>query len=182
MFFTNVTYAYVMPKKVFETIVKAPVQQVWDFHNRPDAFRLLTPPEENIQILTKDMTLRKGAIHEFVTKQFGMKVRWKARLTEVTPPNRFIDEAIKSPFKSWKHTHEFEDIEGDTIIRDIIEYEAPGWIFRNLIDQLFINDKINNLIRFRHHNFHDLLESHKAEINDALFEKTEIEEDSSFIS
>lgn len=171
-----------MPTKIYQTIVKAPVQAVWDFHNRPDAFKLLTPPDENVKVITKDMTLRLGAIHEFETKQFGLKIKWKAKLVEVTPPFRFVDVALRSPFKSWKHTHEFEDFEGETIIRDVIEYEAPGGVLKNLVDHLMVEDKIEHLLKHRHKVFHQFLESSKAVINEELFAQTELDPDSTLIS
>jgi ligand-binding SRPBCC domain-containing protein len=73
-------------------------------------------------------------------------VRWRARICQVTPPFGFTDQAEKSPFKFWRHRHDFIPDSGGTRIREIVAYIVMGgkpgmainkWFVRKSLDRLF---------------------------------------------
>lgn len=157
-----------MVKKVFETRIDAPVQKVWDFYKSAEALKLLTPPNLPITLLSTDNSVREGALHIVQTKIFGRKIVWKARITQVSPPASFRDTAEQSPFKSWTHLHEFIDDEGYTILRDTVEYEPPGGIFKKLVNTFLVEDRLVEVFKYRHRTTRTLMESTPATLNEAL--------------
>jgi ligand-binding SRPBCC domain-containing protein len=159
-----------MPTKVFETYIKAPVQKLWDFHSSASALRILTPAEQEIQLISKNLDVREGALHEMKTKQFGIWITWKARITKVNPPHGFTDTAEKSPFKSWTHHHDFIENEGDCILRDTIHYELKGGPLAKLIDEVAVSEKLDKMFNYRHRVTKEHLETEQAKINAELFD------------
>lgn len=149
------------------------MQSLWDFHASASALRLLTPPEQEIQLISKDLTVREGIVHELKTKQFGLWITWKARITNVNPPHGFTDTAMKSPFKSWVHHHDFIDDEGHCILRDTIHYEMKAGPIGNLVNALSVEEKIDSMFKFRHKVTKSHLETGKAAVNAELFEKAD---------
>ncbi|MDI9638971.1 SRPBCC family protein [Kamptonema cortianum] len=157
-----------MVTKIYEVRLDVPIQRVWDFHNDPNALRVLTPDDIPIQWISQEHKIREGAIHEFKTKQMGLPMRWKAKIHQVEEPYGFRDTALKSPFKSWTHKHEFIDADGQTIVRDTITYTPPGGIFRKLINTLLIEDRLDHLFKYRHTAMHDMIETEPVKINEEL--------------
>jgi len=160
-----------MPTKVYETHIKAPVQKLWDFHAHPDALKILTPPEQEMKWISTSLPLRDGAIHEFKTKQFGLWITWKARITNVQIPHGFTDTAVKSPFKSWVHHHDFIDEDGYCILRDTIHYEMKAGPIGKLVNELTVEEKIDSMFKYRHRTTKAHLETPKAAVNPELFDK-----------
>lgn len=172
-----------MVKKVYESHIAAPVQKVWDFHRSADALKLLTPPGQHVRVLSTRNEVVDGALHILEIKPFGpFKTVWKARISNVQPPHSFTDTAEQSPFKSWHHVHEFIDDEGETILRDTITYEPPGWILRNLVNTLFVSDRIDEMFRYRHKTTKDLVESEPVHVNEELFSHHDLDESSQHIT
>ncbi len=161
-----------MPTKVYETHIKAPVQKLWEFHSNPDALKILTPPDQEINWISPTFPLRDGAIHEFKTRQFGLWITWKARITNVREPYGFTDTAVKSPFKLWVHHHDFIDNDGHCILKDTIHYEMKAGPLGKLANELAIEEKIDSMFKYRHRTVKAHLETPKAAVNAELFDKS----------
>lgn len=157
-----------MVRKVYESRIEAPVEKVWAFHSSAEALKILTPPWQEVRLVSTDNTVREGALHVLETRKFGLKLLWKARISEVTPPSGFRDTAEKSPFKRWTHRHDFLDEEGMTILRDTVEYEPPGWIFGGMLNALFIEEDIDKLFKYRHQMTKQFLETTPLVLNPDL--------------
>ncbi len=158
-----------MVTKVYETLIDAPVQQVWDFHSSANALRLLTPPEDHIELISRNLEVREGATHEYRLKKFGRRHLWRARISDVKPPYTFTDTAEHSPFAYWKHVHEFiEDPQG-TLVKDTVTYKASGWLFSGLVNALVVEEAVDRLFKYRHMSTHEFIENaQRATINDDL--------------
>ncbi len=139
-----------MVTRVYESVVHAPVRDVWDFHSSAKALEVLTPPGKRLRALSKDLVVRNGALHELETRQFGLRLVWAARISEVTPPNGFTDVAEKSPFAFWRHRHEFRPQGEDTLLTDSLTYALPFGPLGRLVDWLFVKNQIDALFAFRH--------------------------------
>ncbi|MBS1708928.1 MAG: SRPBCC family protein [Armatimonadetes bacterium] len=158
-----------MVTKVYETLVDAPVQRVWDFHSNANALRLLTPPDDHIELLSRNLEVRNGALHEFRIKKYGRHFIWRARISDVQAPYTFTDTAERSPFRHWKHVHEFVEDPQGTIIRDTVTYQAPGLLFSGIINALLVEESLDKLFHYRHKATHDFLENNqRAVINEEL--------------
>lgn len=140
-----------MPKLVFESLIDAPVEEVWAFHGSLEALKALTPPGQTVTILGPDTEIRDGALHRIRVGKGPFGFEWHARISEVLPPRQFVDTAEKSPFGFWRHLHAFEDHGGGkTLLRDVVEYRAPFGFLGSLVEPILIRPQIRRLFAYRH--------------------------------
>lgn len=140
-------------KKTFEKqgFFSVPKKDLFQFHERKDAFNLLTPAEEEIEVLSTASTLAPSDdIVRFVTKFLMFRFRFAMVHTEYDPFDLFVDEQKEGLFKSWRHEHRF--------------YQA-GWNkdpSSRLVDRIdiahpllacfypFVQNKLKKLFDYRH--------------------------------
>ena len=47
---------------------------------------------------------------------------------------QFVDEQVKGPYRYWHHLHTFDEVEGGTLVRDIVHYAVPlGFVLHPLL-------------------------------------------------
>lgn len=134
----------------FSSLINAPVEAVWNFHERPDILQVLTPPWQPVEIVRREGGLDVGAISEFRLHLGPVPVRWVARHVECKPYRLFIDRQVDGPMQSWSHRHQFTAENGQTRLTDSIDYELPGgWIWEPLLEW-WVNSRLENMFRYRH--------------------------------
>ena len=129
----------------FATEIWLPVKRDEVFRFFADAGNLehLTPPWLHFQILTPGpIQIRRGTIIDYRLRLYGLPIRWQSEITAWEPPNRFVDEQRRGPYRRWVHQHEFLAERGGTTIRDSVEYEVPlvavtGWFVRRDVERIF---------------------------------------------
>lgn len=136
---THTTY-----RSRFDTTAAA----LFSFHERPDAFALLTPPWEHVRVVSREGSgIEVGVRVELETRVGFATLRWVAEHTRYVPGVEFVDRALSGPFRRWEHVHRVEAApEGGAWLIDQIEYELPldalarpvaGWWVRTKLDRLF---------------------------------------------
>ena len=135
---------------VKETRIPATPEEVWAFHERPDALELLTPPFDRIRIVRPPASLATGT--EVVLKT-RIGPFWKTIVAVHTASRRpefFEDIMRRGPFAHWRHRHLFLPDPGGTLLRDEIEYLPPlGWLGR-LVDPWLIRPRLERMFAHRH--------------------------------
>ncbi len=101
--------------------IPAPVEHVFRWHERPDAFEKLAPPWESVSVKT-------GWTME--TAQELVRVGWVAEPPGFRPNRQGRGEPERGSYSYWKHTRLFEpDGPAACILEDRIEYRLPlGWL------------------------------------------------------
>ena len=141
---------FFMIKFEYSSIINSPVQNVWEFHERKDVLKLLTPPWQPVKIIRREGGLKIGATSEFVLMLVFIPIPWVARHTEYKQYHLFTDEQIKGPMKSWRHQHIFEDNNGQTKLCDRIEYEIPGGWLSEFLLAWWVNSRLTDMFKYRH--------------------------------
>lgn len=139
-----------MLKFEYSSLIDASVKNVWQFHEREDILKLLTPPWQPVKIIRREGGLEIGATSEFVLMLAFISVPWIARHTEYEQYRLFTDEQIKGPMKSWRHQHIFTEKNGQTQLIDRIDYEIPGGWFSELILGWWVNSRLKDMFKYRH--------------------------------
>lgn len=138
-------------KFVKESVIKAPPERVFAFHQLPDAFERLVPPWENATVVQKADISKIGSRAIVEQKIFGIvPSRWVAEHTAYDPPRSFEDIQVSGPFASWRHRHIVEPHADGAILRDEIEYEPPMSILGVLAAPLVIVPKLEKMFDYRH--------------------------------
>lgn len=115
------------------TLINAPIEKVWEFHERSDILEILTPPWQPVKIIRREGGLDIGAISEFRLILGFIPIRWVARHIECEKPSFFVDKQETGPMKSWLHRHQFTPENGKTRLTDEINYEIPGEQLSNFL-------------------------------------------------
>jgi hypothetical protein len=140
-----------MLKFIKETTIKATPEKVFEFHLRPDALKLLTPPWESVKVIRLAEISKIGSQAILETKIFGLiPARWVAEHTKFDPPKMFEDVQVSGPFASWQHQHIIIPHANGAILRDEIDFEPPMWIFGKIAAPFAILPKLEKIFAYRH--------------------------------
>ncbi len=129
-----------MTSLIIETYIHAPIESCFDLardvgaHAESAAFsaeRVVAPGRTH-------GLLELGDLVAFEGRHFGLRQRFAARITALERPHRFVDEMVEGAFKWLRHVHEFKAGRDATLMRDILEWEAPFGIAGRLADLVFL--------------------------------------------
>ncbi|MEM6612872.1 MAG: SRPBCC family protein [Cyanobacteria bacterium P01_C01_bin.72] len=134
----------------YSSLINAPVETVWQFHERPDILDLLTPPWQPVKIIRREGGLGVGAISEFRLSLAGIPIPWIATHTECEPNSLFVDRQTKGPMESWVHRHEFIPEGNKTRLTDAIAYEIPGGLLAEFLLGWWVDARLKDMFRYRH--------------------------------
>jgi ligand-binding SRPBCC domain-containing protein len=134
----------------YSSLIDAPIETVWQFHERPDILDLLTPPWQPVTIIRREGGLGVGAISEFRLSLVGIPIRWVATHIECIPNRLFVDQQTDGPMTSWIHRHEFFPEGNKTRLTDAIAYEIPGGFFAELLLGWWVDSRLKEMFRYRH--------------------------------
>ncbi len=138
-------------KFIKESIIKAPPELVFAFHELPDALEKLTPPWESVKVIQKADISEIGSRAILETKIFGIvPAKWIAEHTKYDPPREFEDIQISGPFAIWRHRHIIKPHADGAILRDEIEFEPPFSIFGRLAAPFAVVPKLEKMFEYRH--------------------------------
>lgn len=134
----------------YSTLINAPIETVWNFHERSDILQLLTPPWQNVEIVRREGGLDIGAITEFKLFFGPIPVRWLARHTECDRYGLFTDEQIEGPMDSWTHRHQFSSEAGKTRLTDAIAFSLPGGELTEALLGPIVRQQLEEMFHYRH--------------------------------
>ncbi len=135
----------------YSSVINAPLEVVWKFHERPDILQLLTPPWQPVQVVRREGGLDVGAITEFRLFLGLLPLTWLARHTEYEQYRLFTDEQISGPFEIWVHRHKFELENSQTRLTDDISFSMPGGGTVEFISGWLVQVQLEAMFRYRHY-------------------------------
>ena len=109
----------------------------------------ITPPWLHFRVLTPDVALGPGALIDYRLRVRFVPVRWRTRIEVWEPGRRFVDRQLRGPYRDWEHTHEFEPVEGGTLIVDRIRYRLPLGPLGALAHALVVRRDLERIFDFR---------------------------------
>ena len=130
--------------------IAAPVETVFDFHKRPDAIELLMPPDQKVQVISREGGLEAGARVEFRIPFGPFRIRWVAHHIAYVKNRLFVDEQREGPFAAWVHSHRFEPEDGGTRLTDSIEMALPGGSLTETLVGWVVKRKLAKMFEHRH--------------------------------
>jgi ligand-binding SRPBCC domain-containing protein len=134
----------------YSSLINAPVETVWQFHERKDILDILTPPWQPVKVIRREGGLDVGAITEFRLSLGFIPVRWIARHIECEPYRIFVDRQIEGPMQFWVHRHQFSEENDRTRLTDSIDYEIPGGWLAEFFLGWWVNSRLKDMFRYRH--------------------------------
>jgi ligand-binding SRPBCC domain-containing protein len=121
------------------TYINAPIQIVFDHARNIDTHQQSASKTSEVAIAgTKHGLINKGESVTWRGKHFGLYLKHQSIISQMELYSYFVDEQLKGHFKTFKHQHFFDEIDGQTIMKDVMKYETPHGIFGKLFSVLFL--------------------------------------------
>ena len=93
--------------------------------------------------------MRLGARIEYRIDWRVIPIRWLTEIVEWSPPHRFVDVAVRGPYKLWHHTHTFTPIDGGTLVGDVVRYALPLGVLGRLAHKLAVRRDVERVFDYR---------------------------------
>jgi ligand-binding SRPBCC domain-containing protein len=138
--------------------IPRPLTEVFAFFADAANLEAITPPSLHFRILTpQPIDIRTGARIDYRLSLCGIAFQWRTRIESFDPPRRFSDVQERGPYKLWRHTHEFSEQNGGTLMIDRVDYQLPwgplGW----LAHRLFVERQLTHIFHYRYQTIERLL-------------------------
>ena len=140
--------------------IDRPLDEVFAFFSDAGNLQALTPRFLDFSIKTPlPIEMSAGARIEYRLGLFGIPMRWLTIISAWDPPvedpvtgrrvARFVDQQVRGPYAVWKHLHEFEEIDGRTIMRDVVDYAVPFGPLGEVARWAFVSRTVERIFAFR---------------------------------
>ncbi len=122
-----------------EILIDVPVETCFDLA------RDMTLHTQTVWKHTKEQAVRgtvegkigQGEIVTFQATHFLIRQELTSKVTDYQKSHYFADVMVKGAFKSLRHEHAFVDVQGKTLMKDTLIFEAPfgfiGWIAERVV-------------------------------------------------
>ena len=139
--------SYLLERSLF---IPRPRKEVFTFFADAHNLERITPGFLHFQILTPGpIPMKEGALIDYQLRLHGLRVKWRTRIQEFTPPYSFVDVQLSGPYRRWHHRHEFNEVPDGTQMRDRVEYELPFGPLGALVRQLFVRRSLDRIFDHR---------------------------------
>lgn len=133
-----------------------PREEVFAFFADPRNLEAITPPWLRFRIASEGpLEMRAGALIDYRLSLRGIPFGWRTLISAWEPPQRFVDEQLRGPYRLWRHEHRFEERPGGTRILDRVDYQVPGGA---LVERLLVRPDLERIFAWRQARVRELLE------------------------
>jgi ligand-binding SRPBCC domain-containing protein len=151
-----------MPTIHLTTFIAAPVHVVFDLSRHiglhkesMSRFKEEAVAGTRFGLIEKDETVTWKARHLFKYRLL------RSKITTMNKPDLFTDEQVQGDFKMMKHEHHFKPCENGTIMIDLFYFETPYGRLGRLLNKIYLNGYMKNLLEQRNKTIKDYAESDK---------------------
>ena len=129
--------------------VARPLDETFAFFANAANLQKLTPPWLSFRIRTpQPIEMRPGTLIDYLIMVRGLPVPWRTRISDWSPPARFVDEQLWGPYWRWHHTHAFAATDGGTLVEDTVLYSPIGGA---AMHALMVKRDLERIFTFRQH-------------------------------
>jgi ligand-binding SRPBCC domain-containing protein len=129
-------------------------------HTREDAFAFFEDPR-NLYSITPDWLdfrlvdsdqkteVFEGAEYNYTIRWMGLPIKWRSRIVDYRPPDRFTDVQVRGPYRIWKHVHMFEKIPEGTWMKDEVTYRIQLGLLGLALNRGVIQKQLKDIFTYR---------------------------------
>jgi len=135
---------------VVEHWLPLPIDKVFSFFKEPKNLEQITPGYLNFKVLKQSSGLiGEGTKINYKLSLHGIPMWWQSKIVDWEPNHKFSDTQTHGPYNHWYHTHEFEEKEGGTLIRDHVKYKLPLGIPGDCVAGSWVQKDLENIFDYR---------------------------------
>ena len=129
-------------------------EELFPFFADAGNLETITPPTLRFSVLNPPpIVMKAGLLIDYKLRLRGLPLRWQSEITVWDPPNRFVDEQRKGPYRVWHHEHVFADQNGGTLATDNVRYAVFGGA---IIERLFVRRDLTKIFTHRQHKLEEI--------------------------
>ena len=133
-------------------LIPRPRPEVFAFFSDATNLEHITPPFLHFRIVTPTpIDIRAGTLIDYRLSLLGLPFSWRTRIDVFEPERRFIDTQLQGPYRVWRHLHEFEEVEGGTLMLDRVDYAVPFGPIGEVARAIFVTRTVERIFDFRAH-------------------------------
>ena len=140
-----------------EMVTPASLEETFAVFEDPYNLARITPPWMGFRIVTQGLEMRVGALIDYELRWLGLPLRWKTEITAYEPPFYFVDEALSSPYRFWKHAHTFRRTDAGTVVGDRVEYDLPLGPLGKTAHAMVVGRQLRGIFSYRQRAIAELL-------------------------
>jgi ligand-binding SRPBCC domain-containing protein len=132
------------------TAIAAPVERCFDLARSIDLHMASTDwtGEHAIAGVTAGL-IGLGQEVTWSGRHFGFRITHTSRITALEFPNYFQDSMVRGRFRRFCHDHYFETRESKTLMKDVMEFEAPLGLLGLGAEKLLLERHMRRLLERR---------------------------------
>ncbi|MBI1387231.1 MAG: TIGR01777 family protein [bacterium] len=137
---------------LFEKTSEFPVssEALFEWHKRPGALERLSPPWEDLSVLSREGGIDAGTV-TLLLRKAGVSFEWRSRHVDYIEGKQFCDVLEKGPFAEWRHQHLVEPVdESVSCLRDRVEYRLSNISSLNALADGALQNMLDRMFAFRH--------------------------------
>lgn len=151
-----------MPKIELFTKIKANQKLVFDLSRSIDLHLISTEKTNEKAIAGRtEGLIELGETVTWRAKHLGVYQNFTSKVTGCKEASYFADEMVSGAFKSFHHEHFFSYKNGETILKDVMEFTSPLGILGKLVDFLFLEKYMKGFLIDRNKTIKEFAESDK---------------------
>jgi ligand-binding SRPBCC domain-containing protein len=140
-----------------ELVTPSSIDKTFAIFADPYNLAKITPPSLGFQILTPNLSMRRGVEIDYLFRWLGLPMKWRTEITEYEPPAMFVDEARRSPYSFWRHRHTFHETAEGTLVADRVEYDLPFGPLGRLAHPITVAPQLRRIFAHRQRAIAELL-------------------------
>lgn len=130
--------------------IARPRGEVFAFFEDATNLGRITPPFLDFRILTEaPIEMQVGTLIDYRISLLGVPLRWRTRIEVYEPLVRFVDVQLSGPYRRWRHTHEFSEVPGGTLMVDRVEYALGFGAMGHAARALFVQRTLRKIFDHR---------------------------------
>ncbi len=123
----------------------ASIEDVFAFIANPKNIESVYPKDMSFKVIDMPERIDNGAVVTMSALLMGQLFTWRTIIKDFNRPYSFVDEAIDSPFRYWRHRHIIHSINGKCVMEDRIEFSTVlGYIGDRSAKRM-----ISNILEYR---------------------------------
>jgi uncharacterized protein len=133
-----------------EQFVPRPIDEVFRFFSDAHNLPRITPPAMRFTIVAMSTpTIGEGTLIDYKLRIRGVPVRWRSRIEQWIPNERFVDTQVRGPYASWHHLHRFEERDGGTWITDDVHFALPLGLLGRVVAGRWVRRDVERIFAHR---------------------------------
>ena len=134
------------------------VPDAFDFFSRAENLERITPAFLRFRIVTpQPVEMRQGATIAYKLRVRGVGLKWLTEIERWNPPFELNDVQTKGPYKLWRHTHRFRQVDGGTLITDHVQYALPFGVVGQIVHRVQVRRDLAMIFDYRAERVRELL-------------------------